>query len=75
MIGKIVSAMVGKKIAERTSGLSEGSGALVGLAAATVVPRVLRRMGPGGMVAAATGGWLLSRYMKKKETGQVRARY
>lgn len=75
MIGKIVSAVIGKKIAERTSGLNEGTGALVGLAAATVVPQVLRRMGPGGMVAAATGGWLFSRYMKKKEVANKRPKY
>ncbi len=63
MFGKIISAVVGKKIAERTPGISEGQGALVGLAAATVA----RRLGPGGMVMAATGGWLASRYLKKRQ--------
>ena len=63
MIGKIISAIVGKKIAERTPGMSEGTGAIVGLAAATLA----RRMGPLGMIAAAGGTWAISRAMKKKQ--------
>lgn len=63
MIGKIISAVVGKKIAERTPGMSEGTGAIVGLAAATLA----RRMGPLGMIAAAGGTWAISRAMKKKQ--------
>lgn len=63
MIGKIVSSMAGRKIAARTSGLSEGQGALIGLAAASL----MRRMGPMGMVVAAGGGWMVSRYMKKRQ--------
>ncbi|MFN3473752.1 MAG: hypothetical protein ACK4ZW_06860 [Blastomonas sp.] len=43
--------------------MSEGQGALVGLAAATL----MRRMGPMGMVVAAGGGWAVSRYMKKRQ--------
>jgi|GEM_PF-2233040 hypothetical protein len=69
VIGKIVSAMVGKKIAERTPGLSEGGGALIGLAAATV----MRRMGPLGFVAAAGGGWLATRYLAKRQERQAQA--
>ncbi len=63
MIGKIISAVVGKKIAERTPGMSEGTAAIVGLAAATLA----RRMGPLGMIAAAGGTWAISRAMKKKQ--------
>lgn len=63
MIGKIISAYAGKQIACRTPGMSEGQGALVGLAAATL----MRRMGPMGMVVAAGGGWAVSRYMKKRQ--------
>lgn len=66
MIGKIISAVIGKKIAERTPGMSEGTGALLGVAAATV----MRRMGPLGMLAAAGGTWALSRAMKKKQARQ-----
>ncbi|MBB3357271.1 MULTISPECIES: hypothetical protein [Novosphingobium] len=69
MIGKIVSAVVGKKIAERTAGMSEGSGALIGVAAATV----LRRLGPVGFVAAATGGLLAKRYMAKRQARRAPA--
>lgn len=66
MIGKIISAVIGKKIAERTPGMSEGTGALLGVAAATV----MRRMGPLGMLAAAGGTWAVSRAMKKKHARQ-----
>lgn len=71
MIGKIISAVVGKKIAERTPGISEGGGALMGLAAATV----MRRMGPMGMLAAAGGTWLVSRAMKKKQARDLSRTY
>ncbi len=67
MLGKFVTAMIGKKIAKHTPGMSERGGAMAGVVAATVVPMVLRRMGPGGMMAAAAGGWLVSRAMKKKQ--------
>lgn len=66
MIGKIISAVIGKKIADRTPGMSEGTGALMGVAAATV----MRRMGPLGMLAAAGGTWAVSRAMKKKQARQ-----
>lgn len=63
MIGKIVSAAIGKRIAERTPGLSQGGGALLGVAAATA----MRRLGPLGFAAAATGTWLVNRHLKKRE--------
>ena len=66
MLGKIISAVVGKKIAERTPGMSESGGALMGVVAATA----MRRMGPMGMAAAAAGTWLLSRHFKKKQARQ-----
>lgn len=71
MIGKIISAIVGKKIAERTPGMSEGTGAVVGLAAATLA----RRMGPLGMIAAAGGTWAISRAMKKKQARDLGRTY
>ncbi|MEL0210909.1 MAG: hypothetical protein VW891_10060 [Novosphingobium sp.] len=71
MIGKIISAVVGKKIAERTPGMSEGTGAVVGLAAATLA----RRMGPLGMIAAAGGTWAISRAMKKKQARDLGRTY
>lgn len=63
MIGKIISAMIGKKIASRTPGIDGGTGALIGLVAETA----LRRMGPAGFAAAAVGGWAVSRHLKKKQ--------
>lgn len=71
MIGKIISAVVGKKIAERTPGMSEGTGAVVGLAAAALA----RRMGPLGMIAAAGGTWAISRAMKKKQAREYGRTY
>lgn len=71
MIGKIISAVVGKKIAERTPGMSEGTGAVVGLAAATLA----RRMGPLGLIAAAGGTWAISRAMKKKQARDLGRTY
>jgi hypothetical protein len=71
VIGKIVSAVVGKKIAERTPGLSEGGGALLGVVAATA----LRRLGPVGMIAAATGGWLVTRQLAKREARRQQQAY
>lgn len=63
MIGKIVSALIGKKVADHTAGLSETQGALIGVA----VPIVLRRLGPAGMIAAAAGGYLWSRHSRRKQ--------
>jgi hypothetical protein len=67
MMSKIISAVVGKKIADRTPGMSEGTGALLGVAAATV----MRRMGPLGMLAAAGGTWAVSRALKKKQAREA----
>lgn len=67
MIGKIVSALIGKKIASRTPGVDAGTGAVIGLVAETA----LRRMGPLGFAAAAAGGWAVSRHLKKKQAART----
>ncbi|TCM16448.1 hypothetical protein EDF56_10727 [Novosphingobium sp. PhB165] len=61
MIGKIISAVVGSKIAQDTPGLSGPGGAALGVVAISV----FRRLGPLGMAAAA-GGWLASRELDKR---------
>jgi hypothetical protein len=63
MIGKIVGAVAGKRLAQRFGGMSGPGGALLGVGAAAVA----RRMGPVGLVAALVGGWAVKRHMAKRE--------
>ncbi len=62
MIGKIIGAAVGAKVAERTrGGLGGPGGALLG---AVAVP-LARRLGPVGLAAIALGGYAASRMGRK----------
>ena len=63
MLGKVIGAMVGDRIAKRVGGLSETNGALLGAGAAVL----LRRLGPVGLATAAIGGYALKRYYDKRE--------
>jgi hypothetical protein len=63
MIGKVIGAMVGERLARRVGGLSETNGALLGAGAAMV----LRRMGPVGLAAAAIGGYALKKHFERRE--------
>lgn len=64
MIGKIIGAIAGKKIAEQTAGgLGGTGGALLGIGAATLA----RRLSPLGLVAIAAGGYALKRYSERQE--------
>lgn len=63
MIGKIVGAMIGERIAKRVGGVNGAGGAILGAGAATL----LRRLGPVGMIAAAVGGYALKRHYDKRE--------
>ena len=56
MIGKIIGALAGKRIAERTSGGNGAGGLVMGVAATSL----LKRAGPFGLVAALAG-YLLKR--------------
>jgi hypothetical protein len=62
MIGKIIGAAVGAKVAERARGISGPGGAILG---AVAIPLV-RRMGPVGLVAVALGGYAASRLGRKR---------
>lgn len=63
MIGKIIGAAVGAKVAERTrGGLGGPGGALLGMVA---VP-LARRLGPVGIAAVAIGGYAAKRLAKKR---------
>ena len=62
MLGRLVSMMAGRSVARSVGGVASGpAGAVVGL----LLPTVLRRLGPGGMLAAAIGGHVVRRAMKK----------
>lgn len=63
MIGKIVGAMIGKRLAQRPGGISGPGGALLGAGAAAV----MRRMGPVGFMAAMVGGWAVKRHFNKRQ--------
>lgn len=62
MIGKIIGAVAGKRIAERAGGGSGAGGALLGVGAVTL----LRRLGPVGLIAAAAGGYALKKHRDKQ---------
>ncbi len=62
MLGRIVSMVAGRSIARTVGGVAAGpAGTVVGL----LLPTVLRRLGPGGMLAAAIGGAVVRRAVKK----------
>lgn len=62
MLGKIIGAVAGKKVAQNVGGLDGTSGALLGVAATTV----LRRLGPLGLVAAAVGSYAVKKHLDKR---------
>lgn len=54
MIGKIISAAVGGKLAQQTKGMDGTTGAIIGAAA----PFILRRLSIPGMIALGVGGYV-----------------
>lgn len=70
MIGKIIGALAGKRMAEHTSGLSGPSGLVMGVAAASL----LKRAGPIGLVATLAGSYLLNRRRDQKTAATGRSR-
>lgn len=64
MIGKIIGGLIGARMAERQpGGLNGPGGALLGVGAATLA----RRMSLPAMLAVAAGGYVVKRYMDKRE--------
>lgn len=62
MLGRLISMMAGRSVARSVGGVAAGpAGTVVGI----LLPTVLRRLGPGGMVAAAIGGAVVRRAIKK----------
>jgi uncharacterized protein YqgC (DUF456 family) len=67
MIGKIVTALAGRTIARTVGGAAAGpAGALIGAAVPLILPRAARALGPFGMLAAAVGGLLFTRWMDRR---------
>ncbi|AWW73343.1 hypothetical protein CD351_02755 [Erythrobacter sp. KY5] len=61
MLGKIIGAVAGGKIAKQTSGIGGTTGAMLGAAA----PFVLSRLTIPGMVALGVGGYVVNKMLKK----------
>ena len=62
MLGKLIGAIAGERIAQTVGGVSGTGGVVLGTAAAML----LRRLGPVGLVAAAAGGYALKKYYDKR---------
>lgn len=74
MIGKIVTALAGRSIAQTIGGTAAGpAGALIGAAIPVVLPRVARALGPAGMIAVAVGGFLFNRWLDRRNERQAAA--
>lgn len=62
MLGKMIGAIVGGNIAEKTRGVSGTTGAVLGAA----VPAVIARMSIPTMLAMGVGGYFLKKHLDKK---------
>ncbi|MAQ28759.1 MAG: hypothetical protein CL950_01995 [Erythrobacter sp.] len=65
MIGKVIGAFVGDRLAKQTGGIGGASGAALGVVATTV----LRRMSLPAMLALGVGGYVAKRVLDKREEG------
>ena len=63
MLGKLIGAVVGGKMAEQTKDISGPAGAAIGAA----VPFIISRMSIPAMIAMGVGGYAVKRYMDRKE--------
>lgn len=61
MIGKMIGAFVGDKLAKQTKGMDGATGAVLGLVATSA----LRRMSLPVMVALGVGGYVAKKYFDK----------
>ncbi|UYH55103.1 hypothetical protein N6L26_00590 [Qipengyuania sp. SS22] len=65
MIGKVIGAFVGDRLAKQTGGIGGASGAALGVVATSV----LRRMSLPAMVALGVGGYVVKKVIDKKQVG------
>ena len=68
MLGKIIGAVAGAKIADRVRGVNEPTGALLGIGAAALA----RRLSLPAMLAIAAGGYAFKRYKDKQDKRPAR---
>lgn len=71
MIGKIIGAIAGSKMAKRSSEVSEPMGAVAGLVTASA----LRRLSLPAMIALAAGGYAAKKLMDRKQGVQAATSY
>ena len=69
MIGKIIGAFVGDRVARETSSMGGASGAALGVVAAAA----LRRMSLPAMLALAAGGLAAKALSDRKHSGGTKA--
>ena len=62
MIGKVIGAAVGAKVADHVRGIGGPGGAVLGAGAVAVA----RRLSPMALLAAAAGGYAAKRYYDKR---------
>ncbi|QYJ07901.1 hypothetical protein [Qipengyuania flava] len=65
MIGKVIGAFVGDRIAKQTKGIGGASGAALGVIATSV----LRRMSLPAMIALGVGGYVAKKVIDKNTSG------
>lgn len=58
LLGKVIGAVAGRAAARQLSGVGAGP---LGMVAGAVLPFVLRRFGPLGMIGMALGGYAIKR--------------
>ena len=64
MIGKVIGAFVGDRLAKQTTAVGGATGAALGVVATTV----LRRMSLPAMIAVGAGGYLVKKFIDRQET-------
>jgi hypothetical protein len=67
MIGKIIGAIAGSKVAKHTSGVSEPFGAVAGLVTASA----LRRISLPAIIVLGAGGYFAKKYYDKRQARNV----
>ena len=67
MIGKVIGAFVGDKVAKQTSSVGGASGAALGVIATTV----LSRLSLPAMVALGVGGYVAKKVFDKKQAADA----
>ena len=69
LIGKIIGAFVGDKLAKQISGMGGATGAALGVAA----PSLIARLSLPSMLAILAGGYAAKRYLERNVAAHNRA--